>query len=139
MSKISLEEVEATLLRRKIEPSKVHDIIKDLSQVIEELKEDKDKEPKEKWEHVIVLEDPNGKISIDDVSGWVVQQKEGEDAGTIWSRINDAVRDQNAAASKKKLILDTTGSIFQHLKSKFLKSKNIKIKTKELTRIVLTK
>jgi len=134
---ISLEEVEATLLRQKIEPAKVSSILKDLQQVIEENKGDK--QPKEKWEYVIVLNDPNGVIKADSVAGWVVQQKENEDAGVILSKLADAARDQNEAATKKKNTLVTMVDIFSGLKGKFLKPKNIRIKTKELTRVLVTK
>jgi hypothetical protein len=131
MNKISLEEVEATLNRQKIEPAKVTAIIKDLNQIIEELQNEKDKTPKEKWEYVIILNDKE--------SGWVVQQKEGEDAGIILSKLNDAARDQNEAASKKKSMLNSITDIFDGIKSKYLKSKNIRIKTKELVRVIVTK
>ena len=138
MSKISIDEVESTLLRQKIEPEKVHAILHDLRQIMEELQEDKEKEPKEKWEFVIVLDGSKNKIP-EDIAGWVVQQKEGEDAGTVLSRLSDAAKDQNETANKKKVILQTMRDIFSGLKSKFLKPKNIKIKTKELTRVVITK
>lgn len=134
---ISLEEVEASLLRQKIEPAKVSSIIKDLQQVIEENKSDK--QPKEKWEYVIILNDPNGAIKADSVAGWVVQQKENEDAGIILSKLSDAAREQNEAATKMKNTLVTMTDIFSGLKGKFLKPKNIRIKTKELTRVLVTK
>ena len=61
--KVSIEQVEATLLERKIEPPKVAEIIKDLEQALEEEKADRDanKVPKAKWEYVIVINDPEKK------------------------------------------------------------------------------
>jgi hypothetical protein len=131
MNKISLEEVEATLQRQKVEPAKVTAILKDLNQILEELQNEKDKTPKEKWEYVVVLNDKD--------SGWVVQQKEGEDAGALLTKLNDAARDQNEAASKKKSMLNSMADIFDGIKSKYLKSKNVRIKTKELVRVIVTK
>lgn len=136
MSKISLDEVEAALLRQKIEPAKVSSIVKELQQVIEE--NQGEKPPKEKWEYVVVLKDA-GNIDLDRVSAWVIQQKEGQDANTILSRLQDAAKDQNEAATKKKNMLSTIGDIFQGLKTKFLTSRGIRIKTKEVVRVLITK
>ena len=129
--KIDIQEVEATLQRQKIEPAKVTAIINDLQQIIEELQNEKEKQPKEKWEYIIILNDKD--------SGWIVQQKEGEDDGAILTKLKDAARDQNEAASKKKSVLNTFGDFFDGLKSKYLKSKNVRIKTKELVRVIITK
>jgi hypothetical protein len=137
MSKISLDEVESTLLRQKIEPAKVSAIIQDLKQVIEEVANDKDATPKQKWEHLIVLNDTSKEFKGKELTGWVVQQIEGDDAGLVFSKLQDAAKNQNEGATKKKNLIQSTADIFAHVKSKFLKEKNIRIKTKEPVRVLI--
>ena len=134
--KVSIEQIEATLLERKIDPPKVQEIIKDLTQAAEEEKEERANDgPKPKWEHVIVLNDPEGKIK-EDFTGWVVVQQEGQDNGLILGKLRDAVKTQNESAKRKKSIIQGFGEAFQCLKPKFLKEKGLKIKTKESVRVL---
>jgi len=135
--KVSLEQIEATLLERKIEPPKVQEIIKDLTQAAEEEKEERaaNAGPKAKWEYVIILNDPEKKIT-EDFTGWVVKQQEGQDNGLILGKIQDAVKTQNESAKRKKSIIQGFGEAFQNLKTKFLKEKGLKIATKEAVRVL---
>ena len=135
--KVSLENVEAILLERKIEPPKVQEIIRDLQKAAEEEAADNQASagPKAKWEHVIVLNDPEGKIK-EDFTGWVVIQQEGQDNGLVLSKLRDAAKAQNEAAKRKKSSIQNFGELFQALKSKFLKEKGLKIKTKEAVRVL---
>jgi hypothetical protein len=135
--KVSLENVEAILLERKIEPPKVQEILRDLAKAAEEEKEENANEngPKAKWEHVIVLNDPEGKV-VGDFTGWVVVQQEGQDAGLVLGKLQDAAKVQNESAKRKKSIISGFGELFESLKSKFLKEKGLKIKTKEPVRVL---
>ncbi len=140
MSKISIEEVESVLLQKKIEPNKVQDIVKDLEQIVAEEKEDRiaNADPKAAWEYVVVLYDKNGTLKDTEVGAWVVQQKEGQDAGLVLSKMSDAAKNQNEAAKRKKSRISDLVSLFESLKPKFLvKEKGIRIKTKELTRVII--
>ncbi len=136
---MTIEQVEATLLEHKIEIAKVHEIIKDLAQAAEEEKADRKAEggPKQKWEHVIVLNDPDGKMTKDEFVGWVVQQENGQDAGLILSKLVDAAKVSNDAAKRKKNVIKNFMDLFGALKPKFTKEQNIKIKTKEPVRILV--
>ena len=134
--KVSLENVEATLLEKKVDQIKIKEIIKDLTQAAEEEKEDKASDgPKPKWEHLIVINDPDNKLGSE-WTGWVIIQKEGQDAGLALSKLRDAVKEQNESAKRKKNILQSFGELFQDLKPKFLKEKGLKIKTKECVRVL---
>ena len=134
--KVSLEQIEATLLERNIDPPKVQEIIKDLTQAAEEEKEGRSNNgPKPKWEHVIILNDPEGKIK-EDFTGWVVVQQEGQDNGLILGKLQDAVKTQNESAKRKKSVIKGFGEAFQNLKPKFLKEKGLKVKTKEAVRVL---
>lgn len=136
--KVSIEQIEATLLERKIEPVKVQEILKDLQQAVEEEKEEVagEKGPKAKWEHIIVLNDPEGKIK-DEFTGWVVTQQDGQDSGLVLGKLTDAARSQNESAKRKKTRIESFGDLFGALKSKFLKEKGLKIKTKEPVRVLV--
>lgn len=134
---IPIEEVEAKLLEAKIEPSKVTTIVKDLVAVAEELKEERkaNADPKQKWEFIIAVNDPEGKIG-DEFTGWVVQQQEGQDAGLIMSKMRDAASVQNENTKRKKQRLACLADIFENIKSKFLKEKGIRVKTKIPVRVL---
>ncbi len=142
MSKVSIEEVQGVLEERKV--PNAADIIKDLEQIIAELQAEKEAnaEDKPKYEFVVVLHDPSGELIAqkkDEVlSAYVVQQEEGEDAGTILSRIAEAAKNQNEAAKQKRARLQNMREIFDGLKSKYLKEKKVKIKTKEAVRVLIT-
>ena len=138
MSKINIDEVESVLLRNKIEPAKVSSIVKELNVILEELSDDKDKTPKQKWEHVIILNDTTGELKGKELTGWVIQQFEDADTGLVISKLRDAAANQNEAATKKKMVLNTLTDIFGYLKSKFLKEKNLRIKTKEPVRVLIS-
>lgn len=140
MSKISIEQVEATLLEKKIEQPVVASIIKDLNQALKEEADARaaNKLPKQKWEHLIFLNQDTVSDSPikDEPEGWVVTYKEGVDANTVLQSIRDAAKEQNDSAKNKKATLDNLGEVFQNLKPKFLSGKNIKIKTKESVRTI---
>jgi hypothetical protein len=141
--KVDIEEVESVLYSNKVEPEKAIKILSDLNKVVEELKEEKiaaveNSGGKPKWESVIVLLDKNNELKDREFAGWVVQIEEGKDPATIMSGITDACKVQNETAKRKKSFLTTVIEAFEGLKPKFLKEKRIKIKTKELTRIIIT-
>jgi hypothetical protein len=135
--KVDLENVEAILLERKVEAVKVQEIIKDLTQAaVEEAEERKATAgPKQKWEYAIIINDPENKIK-EDWTGWVVQQRDGQDAGLILSKLSDAARDQNESSKRKKTLLKNFGELFEGLKSKFCKDKGVRIKTKYAVRVL---
>jgi hypothetical protein len=135
--KISLEQVEATLLERKIEPPKVAEILKDLEQAAEEEKAERQANagPKAKWESIIIINDPDKKIGTE-FTGWVVKQLEGQDAGLILSKLTDAAKTQNESSKRKKSLITGFGELFSSIKTKFLKEKGLKVCTKEAVRII---
>lgn len=135
--KVSIEQIEATLLERKIEPPKVQEIIKDLEQAANEEKEERaaNAGPKPKWEHIIFINDPDNKVGTE-MTGWVVKQQEGQDAGLITGKLTDAAKTFNESSKKKKNLIKSFGELFAYMKPKFLKEKGLKIATKEAVRII---
>lgn len=137
MKKFDIEQIEATLLERKVEQVKIKEIIKDLIQVAEEEQADNaaSSGPKPKWEHIVIINDPDKKLT-DEFTAWVITQQEGQDSGLVLSKLRDGARDQNEGAKRKKARIESFGDLFQSLKPKFLKEKGLKIKTKEAVRVI---
>lgn len=153
---VAIEEVEAVLLEKKFDPVKVQEVIHDLEEIAQELQAEKEKEagealdadglpadvgadglPRTKWEYVIVLNDKDNLLKDKEIAGWVVQQEENADAGLILSKMEDAAKEQNERAKRKKGRLVSLEDLFDGLKSKFLKPKKIRVKTKDLTRVII--
>jgi hypothetical protein len=140
MSKISIEEVEAKMLELKVDPIKVRQVVTELEKVVEEIAEERKATalPKQKWEHIIILNDSEGLLRGKEITGWVVQQPTGDDAGLILSKLADAAKNQNEVTKKKANRINDLKSLFEHIKSKFTKEKSVRVKTKELTRVIVT-
>ena len=104
---------------------------------IEEEKEDREanKLPQKKWEYIVYLNDPEGKIT-GDFDAWIATYLEGTDAATVLQKLRDGAKEQNEAAKRKKNKLTTLGEVFQGIKTKFIKDKGVKVKTKESVRVV---
>jgi len=139
MAKIDIENVEAILLERKIDKVKVQEIIKDLNKVVEEEKAERQSEagPKQKWEFITIVDDPNAELKGKEFVAWVVQQREGQDAGLVISKLSDAAQTQNESAKRKKNKLTCLADIFGNIKSKFLKEKGLRVKTKIPVRVLI--
>lgn len=102
MSKISLEEVESTLLKKKVDSKVVTEIIKELNEVIEEIKKDKVTLPKTKNEFVFILKDDTGELKGKELTGWVVQIPQGDDPATILDKLKAAAADTDSARKRRK-------------------------------------
>lgn len=150
---IEIEKLETVMTENGIDETVIAAVIAQLKSEIEEdvqpeveeenptnddLTDNSEDLPKVKFEYVIVLNDKEGHLKDREIAGWVVQQEENADAGLIISRIGTAVKDQNAGAKKKTNEIKDLVSAFESLKPKWLKSKNIKIKTKDLTRVIVS-
>ena len=152
--KIEIEKIRTAMQENNIDQPTIDAVIEKLeaeaaleeSQQPEEVEEDPTPDadvddndlPKVKYEYVIILNDKEGYLKDKEIAGWVVQQEENADAGLILSKMKDATKEQNESAKRKKNTITTLVDMFDGLKSKFLKSKNIKIKTKDLTRVIIS-
>ena len=151
--KIELEKIETVMSENGIDEAIIAAVITQLKSEIEEeeiqsevedaptnedLTDNSESLPRTKFEYVIVLDDKNGYLKDKEIAGWVVQQEENADAGLILGKLKDASKDQNAGAKRKKHSIASWTDLFDGLKPKWLKSKNLKIKTKDLTRVVIS-
>lgn len=118
--KIELEKIKDTMLENGIEETIVNAVITQLeADAAEEITPEVDEEvptnddltdndedlPKVKFEYVIILNDKEGYLKDKEIAGWVVQQEENTDAGTILSKLKDAAKDQNETVKKKANII----------------------------------
>jgi hypothetical protein len=149
--KIEIEKIKTTMLENGIDEETVNTVIQQLEEEAaeetveveevptnEDLTDNSEDLPKVKYEYVIILNDKDGHLKDKEIAGWVVQQEENADAGLILSKLKDAAKDQNAGAKRKKHAITTLVDLFDGLKSKWIKGKNIKIKTKDLTRVIVS-
>lgn len=155
--KIEIEEVESVLLEKHFEPKKVQEVIRALEEIAEELAGEKEKEaaevvgedglpadvggedlPKTDWEYVIVINDKDNVLDGAEVAGWVVQQEANADAGVVLSKLKDAAKAQNESGKRKKNVITDFLGLFESLKAKWTKEKKVRIKTKDLTRVIVT-
>ena len=104
----------------------------------EDLTDNSEDLPKVKFEYVIILNDKEGHLKDKEIAGWIVQQEENTDAVQILPKLKDAAKEQNESAKRKKNKIISLMDLFDGLKSKFTKSRNIKIKTKDLTRCIIS-
>jgi hypothetical protein len=113
-------------------------VVREINEVIEEEKNSRVAVPKQKNEFLIVLSDPQNELQGKDFTGWVVQMKQGDDAGLVLDKIKAAAHDTNAAKKRKKNMITTLADAFYGIKRAFLKPKNVLIKTKEPVRVLIT-
>jgi hypothetical protein len=138
--KISIEEVEAKMLELKVDPIKVQQVVSELEKVVEEIAEERKATsvPKQKWDHIIIINDENGILTGKELTGWVVQKPTEDDPNLILSKLIDSAKNQNEVTRKKANIIGDFKTLFEHLKSKFTKEKNVRIKTKEPVQVLIT-
>jgi len=150
--KIELEKIKTTMLKNNIDKSIVDTIIAQLEAeaipdeveaseeqpIDEDITDNSEDLPHTKWETIIILNDKEGYLKDKEIAGWVVNQEENADAALILSKLKDAAKEQNESAKKKKNNITSLEDLFDGLKSKFLKDKKIKIKTKDLTRCIIS-
>lgn len=151
--KIELEKIETAMSENGIDEAVIAAVITQLKSELEEevqpeveidtptnedLTDNSEDLPKVKYEYVIILNDTDGYLKNKEIAGWVVQQEENADAGLVVSRLSDAVKDQNAGAKRKKHSMTNLTEAFESLKSKWLTPKKLKIKTKDLTRVIIS-
>lgn len=135
--KFTIEEIQEILVSHKLENEKVNKISHALAEMAKHKKEDaeEDKVPKERTEFTVVVVDEANALP-DGLTGFVVSHKSDVDPASVVSRLSDAAKAHNLVGRGRKNPLKSMIEVFGHVKRKFVKEKNIQIKTKTLVRIV---
>lgn len=138
MSKISIEDLQDVLTESGVEAQKQKKILELAQKAIEEEKQQKadSSVPKSKNEYGVVLYAPD--LVGKEYTASIYQIKVGDDHSTVLRRVSEAVNSQNLTAKRKKTVIDTMGLAFQKLKRKFIKEKEINIKTKTPVRVLVS-
>lgn len=140
MSKISIEDVTAALQETKIPKESQGQILNRLQQIIaeEQAIKEENKLPKQKNEFGVILFDPEGLVAGKEFTAAVYQIPQGDDHSLVLGKIAQAAGEQNAAAKRKKFQFDTLGSAIQGIKRKFIKEKNVNLKTKNPVTVLIS-
>jgi hypothetical protein len=140
MTKVSIEAVLEGLKRAGVAAKEVGVTLNYLEKVAQEEQAQKDAEklPTQKNEYGVILFDVDGVISGKDFSAVVYQIPQGDDHGLVLGKISESIREQMAAAKRKKFTIDTLGAAIQSLKRKFIKDKNVNLKTKNPVRVLIS-
>lgn len=141
-----LDEVIAVLNESGVPPDKVNIVRTELEELEKEKKEERaeNKEPKAKNQFVIVLNDSSnvlvgGKVTLENLTGWVLQLREGDDPVTAIDRVKRAAKQQNTKIKKfVKAPLKSFGDAVQNLRRAFTKAEGVHVKTKEEVRVLLS-
>lgn len=136
MTKVSIEQVQESLVRLNIEKNQQNKIVAELQEILKQEKLHKDPVVKNKNEFGIVLYAPE--LLGKEYTATVYQIREGEDHGTVLKRISTAAHNQNAAAKKKNNLLKSIGDACQNFKRKFIKEQCVNIKTKNPVRVLIS-
>lgn len=125
----------------EINKESIAKINKALEKVAKEEKEARaaDKGPKQKYQYVLLVADPEGKVPAGtELVGWTTKIKEEHDAGTILERILKGIRNFNLSKKGKKSPAKTVGDGIEGATRKFFKEEEIQILNKEPVRIIFT-
>ncbi len=141
MTKLDIDEITRIIKGVKLPPEaeqKVLKEVKDTIQKIEDHKDDTAAGPKQKNEYGVVLFDAENKLAGQEFTACVFKIPEGDDMGTVLTRLSTASRTQNDAAKRKKNPIKSMGEAFGFLKRKFSKTVNIQPVTKIPVRVLIS-
>jgi hypothetical protein len=140
MDKITLKQVIDAINKNNVEPSKVRAIVEELqAKIQQETAAAEEAPPKQKYQYVILVSDPEGRFPKTDFAGWVLQIPEDESPATVQERIANGAADYNATTKKGRLYpAKTVGEALENIPSKAWKeSVQLAVKTRTPV-IVLT-
>ncbi|NBQ47976.1 MAG: hypothetical protein EBU33_05925 [Sphingobacteriia bacterium] len=138
--KLSLEEIQGALAEAKVPTEQQTMVIDHLQEVIKELEAEKiaTKLPSQKNEFGVIIFDKNGVLKGQDFVAAVYTIPQGEDHDNVLRKISEAARDQNEAAKRKKHTIESMGEACESVKRKFIKQKNVNIKSKAPVRVLVS-
>lgn len=140
MSKISLEDLAEALSVAKVEPAKQTLVLNHLQEVINELAAEKaaTSAPKQKNEFGVILYSEDDSLNGKEFTASVYSIPQGSDHNQVLYKISSAARESNEAAKKKTHLIETIGQAFQSLKRKWIKDKNVMLKSKIPVRVLIS-
>ncbi len=138
-TKFSTEEIQQ-VLESTVPADEAAKILRKLQNLSDLVNEDDEKEPKPKWNTIILQKDGNYS-SPDEVPSVVLQIPETDNHNLVVDKIQKAYHDYRSEKGKKKrskMTIDTIFAAVQYLPKKYLKANNVKIVNSQVTTIVTT-
>lgn len=137
--KIDIKLVEMVLRRAKLTEVQQEQILEDIRFESKQVA-DEDREPPEKKQFVVILNDPYGKLPKTgfEFSGWAVQIPEDDDPHSAIRKLTYGAYDFNQTPKGKRMPLKTIAEACEFGSVKIFKEHKIWIKTKEPVLIIPT-
>lgn len=135
--KIDIEIVQMVLERANLTTLQQSQILEDLKFESSQIAGD-DREPPEKKQYVIVVNDPYGKIAATgfEFSGWVVQIPEDDDPHSALEKLHCAAHDFNQTPKGRRMPIKTIAEAVRFGSAKIYKEHKIWLKNKEPVLII---
>lgn len=132
MAKIDIELVEMVLKRTSLTELQQLQILEDLKFESKQVVGD-DREPPEKKQFVVILNDPYGKLPKTgfEFSGWVVQIPEDDDPHSALEKLHCAAHDFNQTPKGRRMPIKTIAEACEFGSAKLFKERKIWVRTKE--------
>ncbi len=132
MAKIDIELVEMVLKRTTLTALQQTQILEDLKFESKQVAGD-DREPPEKKQFVVILNDPYGKLPKTgfEFSGWVVQIPEDDDPHSALQKLHCAAHDFNQTPKGRRMPIKTIAEACEFGSAKLFKERKIWVRTKE--------
>lgn len=139
MAKIDIELVEMVLKRTSLTELQQLQILEDLKFESKQVATD-DREPPEKKQYVIVVNDPYGKLGATgfEFSGWAVQIPEDDDPHSALEKLHCAAHDFNQTPKGRRMPIKTIAEACEFGSAKLFKERKIWVRTKEPVLVIPT-
>lgn len=137
--KIDIELVEMVLKRTTLTALQQTQILEDLKFESKQVVGD-DREPPEKKQYVIVVNDPYGKIPTTgfEFSGWAVQIPEDDDPHSALEKLHCAAHDFNQTPKGRRMPIKTIAEACEFGSAKLFKERKLWVRTKEPVLVLAT-
>lgn len=138
MAKIEVNQVADILKKHKIDPSLLREIVEEMNEVSQPEVDEDIKPPAAKKQFVVLLSDPEGKLTKADLVGWVVQIPEDASPHSTTERIFKGAYDFNASKKGRLLPVKSVGESLESVSPKFFKESELWVKTKLPVAVMIT-
>ncbi len=132
MAKIDIELVEMVLKRTTLTALQQTQILEDLKFESKQVVGD-DREPPEKKQFVVIVNDPYGKLPKTgfEYQGWAVQIPEDDDPHSALQKLHCAAHDFNQTPKGRRMPIKTIAEACEFGSAKLFKERKIWVRTKE--------
>jgi hypothetical protein len=137
MAKLEINKVAETIKRHDVAPETFRAIIEDLNlQAQPEV--DEEKAPAIKKQFSVIVSDPNGLLTGNDLVAWVCQIPEDESVTSTLERLHRAAYEFNTTKKGRLMPAKTVGEALEHIPGKHFKEQQVWVKTKVPVLVIRT-